>query len=97
MVPPESTGQTEPAHPPQPKTAEDVVVTLGVDGTQRPVEWTVSTTGSPHAFVLGIPGQGKSVTTRKILRDFATQRLPALVFDFHGDMAATAARGCKRP
>lgn len=63
-------------------------VILGQDGNGREAGWRVSTTGSPHAFILGIPGQGKSVTTRKIVRDFSLQRLPALVIDFHGDMAA---------
>lgn len=63
-------------------------VTLGQDSGGSAVTWRVSTKGSPHAFVIGIPGQGKSVTTRKIIRDFADEGLPSLVFDFHGDMAA---------
>ena len=50
--------------------------------------WSVSTKGSPHAFVVGIPGQGKSVTTRRIVRAFSEASLPSLLFDFHGDMAA---------
>ena len=64
-----------------------ITVTLGHDQSNRPVDWTVSTKGSPHAFVIGIPGQGKSVTTRHIIRTFATGKLPSIVFDFHGDMA----------
>jgi DNA phosphorothioation-dependent restriction protein DptH len=44
-------------------------------------------------FVIGIPGQGKSATTRRVLNAFATQGLPALVLDFHGDMAAAPAGG----
>jgi DNA phosphorothioation-dependent restriction protein DptH len=43
---------------------------------------------SPHAFIVGIPGQGKSVTTRRLIRELAKQGLPSLVTDFHGDMAA---------
>ncbi|WP_406075319.1 helicase HerA domain-containing protein [Micromonospora sp. NBC_01638] len=70
-----------------------VEVTLGADGSGLPATWRVSTKGSPHAFIIGIPGQGKSVTTRKIIRDFASQGLPALVFDFHGDMAADPPAG----
>lgn len=66
----------------------EVIAALGLDGGGTPVRWRVSTKGSPHAFVIGIPGQGKSVTTRKVIRDFAQQGLPSLVFDFHGDMAA---------
>jgi hypothetical protein len=68
-------------------------VILGQDSGGSPVAWRVSTKGSPHAFVIGIPGQGKSVTTRKIIRDFASQGLPSLVFDFHGDMAADPPAG----
>jgi len=70
-----------------------VVVTLGQDGHGLDVEWRVSTKGSPHAFVLGIPGQGKSVTTRHVIRSFAQQHLPSLVFDFHGDMASDPPEG----
>jgi DNA phosphorothioation-dependent restriction protein DptH len=65
-----------------------VSVELGLDAGNAPVTWNVSTKGSPHAFILGIPGQGKSVTTRRIIREFASQSLPSLVLDFHGDMAA---------
>ena len=72
--------------PAEPVTSVDVV--LGQDAGGSPVTWNVSTKGSPHAFIIGIPGQGKSVTTRKIIRDFAEASMPSLVFDFHGDMAA---------
>lgn len=65
-----------------------VSVILGHVESGADVTLRVSTQGSPHAFIIGIPGQGKSVTTRKIIRDFAQQGLPSLVFDFHGDMAA---------
>ncbi|MEZ0447372.1 ATP-binding protein [Cellulomonas sp. ICMP 17802] len=65
-----------------------IAVSLGSDAHGVEARWGVSTKGSPHAFILGIPGQGKSVTTRRIIRQFASQGLPALVFDFHGDMAA---------
>jgi len=72
---------------------EVVKVLLGQDANKREVSWEVKTQGSPHAFILGIPGQGKSVTTRKILRDFSSQGLPSLVIDYHGDMAQDAAPG----
>lgn len=65
-----------------------VLIQLGHDSGSKLATWKISTEGSPHAFILGIPGQGKSVTTRRIMRDMAAQNLPALVFDFHGDMAA---------
>ena len=67
--------------------ASTVSVELGTDAGGTPVTWNVSTKGSPHAFILGIPGQGKSVTTRRIIREFARQGLPSLIVDFHGDMA----------
>ncbi|WP_151084524.1 helicase HerA domain-containing protein [Nocardioides cynanchi] len=62
-------------------------VVLGKDGQGGDVVWSVSTKGSPHAFVVGIPGQGKSVTTRRIVRAFSEAGLPSLLLDFHGDMA----------
>ena len=83
-------GQAESGHRP---LLEPVEVTLGDDGNGAPTIWRVSTKGSPHAFIVGIPGQGKSVTTRKIISDFADQGLPSLVFDFHGDMAANPPTG----
>lgn len=70
-----------------------VTIELGKDGNGAPVTWGVSTKGSPHAFVLGIPGQGKSVTTRRIVTEFARQGLPSLALDFHGDMAASPPSG----
>lgn len=79
---------------PSPNTAPtEVSVVLGTDTSSAEVLWQVSTQGSPHAFVIGIPGQGKSVTTRHIIRSFADQGLPSLVFDFHGDMAADPPSG----
>lgn len=74
-------GSAEASYPTEAETM------LGVDAHSADVLWPVSTKGSPHAFILGIPGQGKSVSTRHIIRSFASQGLPSLVFDFHGDMA----------
>ena len=73
--------------------ARDVEVAVGRDGSGALVTWQPSTKGSPHAFIVGIPGQGKSVTTRRIIRELATQGLPSLVIDFHGDMAADPPAG----
>lgn len=70
-----------------------VAVVLGKDASGQDVVWGVSTKGSPHAFVVGIPGQGKSVTTRRIINSFSDQGLPSIVFDFHGDMAAAPPEG----
>jgi DNA phosphorothioation-dependent restriction protein DptH len=86
-------GAAEPeSAPPSPQPSE-VEVVIGTDASSSEVLWRVSTQGSPHAFIIGIPGQGKSVTTRHIIRSFAVQSLPSLVFDFHGDMAADPPTG----
>ena len=51
------------------------------------VVWKPGVVGSPHALILGISGQGKSVTARNIVRGAKNHQLGSLVFDFHGDMA----------
>lgn len=63
---------------------QDVV--LG-DVGESPVVWQPRVSGSPHLFILGIPGQGKSVTTERILLELARTSTPALVLDFHGTFA----------
>src|SRR5262249_54275604 len=49
--------------------------------------WRPSVKGSPHLFIIGIPGQGKSYTTTRLLVDLHQQGVPALVLDFHGQFA----------
>jgi DNA phosphorothioation-dependent restriction protein DptH len=78
-----------------PASPAEASVQLGSDAGGSSVTWTVSTQGSPHAFILGIPGQGKSVTTRRIIREFAGRGLPSLIVDFHGDMAADPPPGAQ--
>lgn len=73
------------------KLSEEVQVILGRSRTSESLSWKVSLSGSPHAVIVGIPGQGKSVATRNILRQFTDQGLPSIVFDFHGDMATSDA------
>jgi hypothetical protein len=58
-------------------------ISLG-EALDGPVTWAPSTQGSPHLFIIGIPGQGKSWTVTRILRDLAAQGVPALILDFHG-------------
>ena len=107
-VGPEPDAPSVSASEPQPKSPADdvrssegggavtnVSVTLGTDTHGGDVVWSISTKGSPHGFLLGIPGQGKSVTTRRIVRTFSNSGLPSLLFDFHGDMAASPPGGAQ--
>ena len=73
----------------EPQGSSEVVISVGRATSGTEVTWEPSTKGSPHAFIVGIPGQGKSVTTRRLIRELAEQGLPSLVIDFHGDMAAS--------
>jgi DNA phosphorothioation-dependent restriction protein DptH len=69
----------------------DLSVELGtVELDGGPVSWRPSLRGSPHLFILGIPGMGKSVTVTRILRSLAEQALPALIVDFHGQFRDNA-------
>ena len=65
---------------------DEIVVPLG-EASGIPVEWTPSTAGSPHLFIVGIPGQGKSWTITRILCELDKQHVPSLVLDFHGQFA----------
>lgn len=69
-----------------PHTSEQVAIPLG-ETAGVPVVWEPGVKGSPHLFVLGIPGQGKSWTVTRILSELARQSVPALVLDFHGQFA----------
>lgn len=86
----------EPVHPDEPgvERSATIDVELGViDSTEEPVPWKIGVRGSPHLFILGIPGQGKSWAVNRLLRSFQAQELPALVFDFHGQFATDPHRG----
>ncbi|GHO82266.1 ATP-binding protein [Dictyobacter formicarum] len=65
-----------------------VQVSLGeAVGANLDVDWQPAVSGSPHLFVLGIPGQGKSWTVTRLLTELGRQQVPALVLDFHGQFA----------
>jgi DNA phosphorothioation-dependent restriction protein DptH len=66
----------------------EIEIVLG-DGPNGPVSWRPAVSGSPHLFIIGIPGQGKSVTTTRLLCELTKQNVPALVLDFHGEFAST--------
>jgi DNA phosphorothioation-dependent restriction protein DptH len=64
---------------------EEITVPLGTNiSTNEPVIWQPGTKGSPHLFIMGIPGQGKSWTITRILCELGKQQVPTLVLDFHG-------------
>lgn len=64
----------------------EIVIPLGEALGER-VDWKPSVKGSPHLFILGIPGQGKSWTVTRLLSELGRQDVPALVLDFHGQFA----------
>ncbi len=66
--------------------SSEVVIPLGEALGER-VDWNPGVKGSPHLFILGIPGQGKSWTVTRILSELGQQNVPALVLDFHGQFA----------
>ena len=73
--------------PPLPSSQPDMIrVQLGTTDEQ-PIVWNPSVKGSPHLFIIGIPGQGKSVAMGHLLTDLVAQRVAPLVFDFHGQFA----------
>lgn len=72
-------------------SASGLRVMLGESATGE-VAWQPSIQGSPHLFITGIPGQGKSVATAHLLTSLARQRIPAFVFDFHGQFADAGER-----
>lgn len=69
-----------------PQNTGEVAIVLG-DTPQKEVVWRPSVKGSPHLFIIGIPGQGKSWTTTRILTQLGMQGVPSLVLDFHGQFA----------
>jgi hypothetical protein len=80
-----SVGQGSASTPIPGPSPQQISVMLGqTQSEDEPVSWTPSVQSSPHLFVLGIPGQGKSVTVNRILQQFAKQGLPSVVIDFHG-------------
>jgi DNA helicase HerA-like ATPase len=77
----------EPALEPQDQAVSgEAVIPMG-EALRERVDWKPGVKGSPHLFILGIPGQGKSWTVTRILSELGRQNIPALVLDFHGQFA----------
>jgi hypothetical protein len=55
---------------------------------EQEVKLNSSTKGSPHIIILGIPGQGKTVTINSILTQLTKQGVGSIVFDFHGQFSS---------
>jgi hypothetical protein len=68
----------------------ELSIPLGVSLDDEVVDWKASVKGSPHLFIIGIPGQGKSWTVTRLLCESARQGLPAISIDFHGQLGASA-------
>ena len=71
----------------EPRTKEGEIAIILGDGPTGPTYWRPAVSGSPHLFAIGIPGQGKSVTTTRLLCELTKHSVPALVLDFHGEFA----------
>ena len=90
LAPPQDIEST--SHNSQVETSSPVIepaigdqnVVLGDTLGGEAVTWKPRVAGSPHLFILGIPGQGKSKSIERILTELASTATPALVFDFHG-------------
>ena len=76
--------------------SQEVRVALG-EAQGEVVEWVPSVKGSPHLFVTGIPGQGKSWTILRLLGELGRHGVPSLVFDFHGQFTDGASPYMENP
>jgi hypothetical protein len=88
--PGETTGQESHAAPTLEPTVAAAQITAVLGRTsvdQTDVLWQPSVRGSPHLFIVGIPGQGKSWTVTRLLLELTRNGVPALVFDFHGQFS----------
>jgi len=65
-----------------------LIVPLGLSThSEEEVSWVGSVEGSPHLFVMGIPGQGKSWSVLRLISQVTQQNVPALILDFHGQFS----------
>ena len=65
-------------------------IVLGLDvRTENLVEYVGKVSGSPHLFILGIPGQGKSWTMQRIVNESNLHRIPSIILDFHGQFSTS--------
>ncbi|MCX6378744.1 MAG: DUF87 domain-containing protein, partial [Armatimonadetes bacterium] len=66
----------------------EIVMPLGEDDDSgQPVSWVGAVKGSPHLFIMGIPGQGKSWSVLRLISEASRLDVPSLILDFHGQFA----------
>ncbi len=68
--------------PPHPKAPE---IIIGNTANGQEVVWKPSVQGSPHIIIVGIPGQGKSVTINTLLCGLQQSGIGILALDVHND------------
>ena len=87
-VPPTERRAEVPPKTPTPPDSRHLVVPLGLSThSEEEVSWVGSVDGSPHLFVMGIPGQGKSWSVLRLISQVTQQNVPALILDFHGQFS----------
>lgn len=70
-----------------PSYPESIEIILGKSVNEQDIIWKPSVKGSPHVLILGIPGQGKSVTINTLLVELQRKGIGTLTFDFHGQFS----------
>jgi len=68
--------------PPYPEAPH---IIIGSTTNEQEVVWKPSVQGSPHVIMVGIPGQGKSVTINTLLCGLQQNGVGILALDFHND------------
>jgi len=79
-----------PAPEPVSKRSGGLDIFLGHAPDGRRVNWSPGQLNNGHMIILGGSGAGKTETIRCIASELAAQRMPVVLIDFHGDMAATS-------
>jgi hypothetical protein len=65
----------------------DIFLGYGQDG--RSVSWSPGRLNNGHMIIIGGSGAGKTETIRCIASELVARKMPVVLIDFHGDMAAS--------
>ena len=82
-----NTERTIKDHRDVPPYPSNPVVPIGKTSAGQAINWKPSVQGSPHVTIVGIPGQGKSVTINTLLVELHRRGVGTLAFDFHGQFS----------